>query len=158
MSIILAVIAALIIAGCNEAVEQPTPAARTSPAVPEASQDTIRQVADAMGIELPESGEGNGEQVHDGTPVEVTLADPGGSGSYDFIPDEFAFSVGDKISFTLKSETEFHTFTIPALEIDEAVDGGEQQQYTFTFEEAGTYQLICVPHEALGMVGEIVVQ
>ena len=38
------------------------------------------------------------------------------------------------------------------------VDAGETEEITFTFSEAGTYELICIPHESLGMVGKIIVQ
>ena len=65
---------------------------------------------------------------------------------------------GESVSYTLKGETEFHTFTIAAFGIDEPVGAGETVTGCFTFSEPGEYELICVPHEALGMVGTIVVE
>lgn len=56
------------------------------------------------------------------------------------------------------AETEFHTFTVDDLGIDMELDSGETKTLTYTFDKAGVYKLICIPHEALGMVGEIVVQ
>ena len=44
------------------------------------------------------------------------------------------------------------------LEIDVGVDPGSTETLEFTFAEAGTYTLICVPQEVLGMVGTITVQ
>ena len=44
------------------------------------------------------------------------------------------------------------------LEIDEALDAGEMRNIKITFDRAGTFRLYCIPHEALGMVGKIVVQ
>ena len=34
----------------------------------------------------------------------------------------------------------------------------QQSGLDFEFTEAGTYKLICIPHEAQGMIGEIVVE
>ncbi len=93
-----------------------------------------------------------------GTPVTVSLQDPGGSGSYKFDSSEFTFSAGETVSFTFNSEAEFHTFTVDDLGIDVSVDAGSSETLTFTFDKPGKYELICVPHVALGMVGTITVQ
>lgn len=90
--------------------------------------------------------------------VVVSLQDPGGSGSYIYDPSEFTFSVGETVTFALTSESEFHTFTVDDLGIDLNVDAETTETLTFTFDEAGTFELICIPHEALGMVGTITVQ
>ena len=92
------------------------------------------------------------------TPVSVGLQDPAGSGKHAFDPAELRFSVGETVTFELTAETELHTFTVDELGIDEAVDGGETVSFTFTFEEAGEYGLRCIPHEADGMVGKIIVE
>lgn len=88
----------------------------------------------------------------------VGLQDPGGSGSYVFDPADLSFSVGETVTFALTSENEFHTFTVDDLDIDEGVESGETVELSFTFDTAGTYELICVPHQSLGMVGTITVQ
>ncbi len=62
------------------------------------------------------------------------------------------------MTFALIAETEFHTFTVDDLGIDMELDSGETKTLTYTFDKAGVYKLICIPNEALGMVGEIVVQ
>ncbi len=93
-----------------------------------------------------------------GTRVQVTAEDIGGSGAYAFDPDELTFSVGETVEFTITSETEFHTFTVDELGIDEPIRGGETAVVTFTFDTAGTFELICIPHRALGMVGTITVR
>ena len=93
-----------------------------------------------------------------GTRVELAAKDIGGSGAYGFDPDKFTFSVGETVEFTITSETEFHTFTVDELGIDQAIRGRETAVVTFTFDTAGTFELICIPHEALGMVGTITVQ
>lgn len=90
--------------------------------------------------------------------IAVSLQDPGGSGSYAFSPTEFSFSVGETVTFPLASEKEFHTFTVDDLGIDESVNAKTVVEITFTFDTAGTFEIICVPHQALGMVGTITVQ
>ena len=88
----------------------------------------------------------------------VNLEDRGGSGTYMFDPSEFTLDVGDTVTFTLCAESEFHTFTVEELGIDVDVNGGETVGFDFTFDQPGTFQLICIPHEALGMTGTITVK
>ena len=89
--------------------------------------------------------------------LRVTLADPGRSGSYLFDPADFTFSVGQTVTFALTSENEFHTFTVDALGIDQNVNAGETAEFTHTFTEAGSFDLICIPHQFVGMVGTVTV-
>ncbi len=88
----------------------------------------------------------------------VVLQDPGKGGNYSFSPSTFNFRVGETVSFTLTGGSQFHTFTVEDLDIDESVDAGQTVRFSFTFNTAGTYQLICIPHESLGMMGTINVQ
>ena len=91
-----------------------------------------------------------------GTPVTSINRDVAGSGAYEFDPDEFTFKVGDIVAFTLESETEFHTFTVDELGIDVELDGGTSQEFIFTFDKAGTFELICLVHSE--MTGTITVK
>ena len=77
---------------------------------------------------------------------------------HSFLPSKMTFSVGDSITFVLTAQTEFHTFTLDDLGIDVPVDGGKTVRHTFTFNQAGTFNLICIPHEMQGMVGTITVK
>ena len=88
----------------------------------------------------------------------LTNEDPGGSGKYRFNPSELTFKVGQTVTLCLKAESEFHTVTVDELEIDEALDARETRNFTYTFDRAGEFRLYCIPHEALGMIGKIVVQ
>ena len=90
--------------------------------------------------------------------VEILNQDPGGSGEYKFVPSELEFKLGETVTFVISAETEFHTFTVDDLGIDQSVNAGETVTLTYTFDKAGTFKLICIPHESFGMVGEIVVQ
>ena len=69
------------------------------------------------------------------------------------------FDVGQTVEFTLVSRDIPHTFTVRDLGIDWEVSK-EPQTQTFTFDEAGTFTLICaVPgHRGSGMVGTVEVR
>ena len=89
--------------------------------------------------------------------VKVQNQDQGGSGKYQFVPSDYSFKLGDTVTFEMTAETEFHTFTADDLGIDESVSAGETVTFTHTFDTAGTFSLICIPHEAFGMTGTITV-
>ncbi len=92
-----------------------------------------------------------------GDVVKVENQDPGGTGDYKFVPAEFTFRLGDTITFEMSGETEFHTFTVDDLGIDEVVDGGEVVTFEVTFDKPGEFELICITHQAHGMTGTITV-
>ena len=100
----------------------------------------------------------SGSTSGDANSVIVSAQDPAGSGNYKFVKNEFTFSVGEKVQFKITSESEFHTFTVNDLGIDVAIDAEDTETLTFTFDKAGEYELICIPHEALGMKGKITVE
>ncbi|MDP6063489.1 MAG: cupredoxin domain-containing protein [SAR202 cluster bacterium] len=120
------------------------------------SADDAPVVSSDSGSAQPASD--SGSAAGDATRITVTNQDPGGSGDYKFDPNEFTFSVGEKVDFKILAESEFHTFTVDDLGIDVAIDAGDTETLTFTFDKAGEYELICIPHEALGMKGKITVE
>ena len=93
-----------------------------------------------------------------GTFVEIVSEDPGGSGEYRFNPSELDFRVGETVTFSMTAESDFHTFTVDDLGVDESAAGGETATFTFTFDQVGIFELICIPHQVFGMVGTISVQ
>jgi nitrite reductase (NO-forming) len=105
-----------------------------------------------------DSDETTSAPVATGDDTFVSLQDPSGSGEYIFDEADLTFGVGESVNFVLEAEGEFHTFTVEELGINVAVTAGSTQELSFTFDTAGTYELICVPHNALGMVGTITVQ
>lgn len=94
--------------------------------------------------------------------IDVDLKDRGLK--YLFDPKAFTFKVGQKVKLVLTAETEFHTFTatdVPTEEgekINANVFGGQTVTLEFTPSEAGEFKLICIPHQAFGMVGTIIVE
>ena len=88
--------------------------------------------------------------------ISIILQDESGIYAYD--PPEITFAKGETVEIQLTSQKEFHTFTVDGLGIDVEVDSESTESLTFTFDKPGTYELICIPHESLGMIGTITVQ
>ena len=142
----------VIISGCSSesAESTPTPISKiASPPLPASS------VASAP---MSTKKSDNNQNAASGFEIEIGMQDPGGTGEYIYSPPNHKFKVGDEITFVLMSETEFHSFTIDDLDLDLSVEAGETIKHTITFDKAGTYKIICIPHETLGMVGEITVE
>jgi len=149
IAVVTSIVSIMLVACGGGAEPAPASSQPASPPPPPAA---------APAVPVAPSGSASTGSATGGTQLEVTLSDPAGSGAYSFNPDELKFSVGETVTLTLSAESEFHTFTVDDLGIDEQVDGGSSTTLNFTFDKAGTYDLICVPHEALGMVGTITVQ
>ena len=109
---------------------------------------TVAATAPAAGQPAPSLG---------GRVVRIENQDKGGSGVYQFVPSELDFKVGDTVTFEITAETEFHTFTVDDLGIDVSLEAGETVSHTYTFDKAGSFKLLCIPHETFGMTGTITV-
>ena len=151
LTILAAVTVAVVATACG-GDEDPTPTPPPPPPPPPAAQVATPTDTPASTVSVPD-GCGAGD-----ISFRVENQDPGGSGSYVFVPKEMSFKVGDTVCFNLSAETEFHTFTVDELEIDIDLEPGTSKTHTITFAKAGSFKLICIPHEALGMVGTITVQ
>ena len=92
------------------------------------------------------------------TEVNVLNRDVGGSGAYAFEPNEITVCEGDTVKFTITAQTEFHTFTVDALAIDVELSAGETAEISIPFVRRGEFELICVPHQSVGMKGTITVK
>ena len=148
---VLVVFAAMAALACGGDEEQPPAASGPSP--------PPSPPASAPPEPLPPAPTGPGPGPGAGPAIEVTvkLNDSGGRGPFVFDPVDLSFGAGEVVSFSLVGDATFHTFTVEELDIDVDVDGGETVSFDFTFDQPGTYTLICIPHQALGMVGTITV-
>ena len=131
--------------------------------VPPLVGECFRSLLIGIGIILITACGGTSEQGTEeirivGKRVDVNMEDPGKSGEYVYDPSEFTFARGQQVTFFMTSEGEFHTFTVPDLEIDVHVDAWKSKALTYTFDMPGTYELVCIPHETLGMTGVITVR
>lgn len=136
--VILALLMAAVLAACGSDTNE---------------EDSTRPTATPLTRQSPTATPSSPDGV-----LQVINRDLGGSGEYRFDPAEFTFTEGQEVTFAIVAETEFHTFTVDELEIDVEIEAGETEMFTYTFDKPGIYELICIPHQAQGMVGEIVVE
>ena len=147
----------LAIAACGGG-ETPSPtAAPDSPSPPPARP-----------VPTPEAAVGNGNgdtgngATMEGRQITIVNMDPGGGGEYEFQPADVEAVVGETVTFELIAKTELHSFTVDALGIDQDIDGAAERDavalVTYTFESAGTYDIVCIYHEGSGMTGTLTVR
>ncbi len=86
----------------------------------------------------------------------LTVSMVGTPSNYKYVPSDFSLQAGDTVSFKLVGDDEFHTFTVDDLDVDWSLSPKETKTFTFTFDEAGTYKIRCVPHSE--MTGTLTVQ
>lgn len=145
-----------IVAACGGDVPPKGNHDAVKPAPIPASQQPTSAPPVAAPAAAPAVADSSTSSAAAGREVIVELKDEGGD--YAFAPAELAFSVGETVTFKMTSQNEFHSFTVDDLGIDMEVEAGETGTLNFTFDKAGTYEVICIPHESLGMVGTITVQ
>ncbi len=86
------------------------------------------------------------------------------SGSYQFDPKDLSLTAGRTYTIKLTSDAEPHTWSVkdPKNPGKYLVDSGfltnDSKTIQFTAPAAGTYVLVCIPHESLGMKGTITTQ
>jgi plastocyanin len=84
--------------------------------------------------------------------IEVELND------YYFKPKTISIPLGEAVRIVLKNVgRSTHTFTIDELGINMRLAPGETKSIEITASKAGSYVLYCIPHRALGMVGNFTV-
>lgn len=90
-------------------------------------------------------------------PITVTMND-----TMKFDPATMTVAAGSEVSIHLVNAGAIeHDFSLDESDVDEALDGGDEDDFTFTApSEPGTYEYYCsVPgHAQAGMKGELVVQ
>ena len=145
----------MVLAACNG--KEAAIVFRQSPPPPLfASAEMISTTAKALGVDGTAGVVVLPPHTPDGKPVTINLLDKDGSKRFD--PAALTFAVGEAINFTLKAENEFHTFTITDLELDAGVNQQETLEFGWTFDRAGTYPFVCIPHSGDGMKGTLTVR
>jgi plastocyanin len=148
---------------------EPPPSPRGVEAITAAPNELVRLVAKFVAPTPPgpNACEISSQTAPGAQDNSVALQDVGGSGAFAFSPVALTFNAGEAANFTLRAETEFHTFTVDDVNLavdnklctlDVGVGIGETEIFSFTFNKPGTYQLYCVPHLSQGMVGTIIVE
>lgn len=77
-------------------------------------------------------------------------------GPYAFDIKRIEVTAGQVIKLTAGKE--FHTFTVKDLGIDQIMPAGVNAEVKVPTGKKGTFRLVCLPHESVGMVGEVVVK
>ncbi|MFC6864910.1 halocyanin domain-containing protein [Halomicroarcula sp. GCM10025817] len=91
--------------------------------------------------------------------VEISVGAQGNNGAFAFDPPAVRVSPGTEVVWTWTGEGGGHNVVSDG---DGPLDSGSPvaesgTTYSYTFEEMGVYQYVCVPHESLGMKGAVVV-
>ena len=77
------------------------------------------------------------------------------SSPYAFGPKDFSFKVGTTYTLTLIGDNQIHTFSVKELWGDIFISPNETVLQNVTPDQKGVFKLICLPHESLGMIGEV---
>jgi len=92
--------------------------------------------------------------------VEIAVGAEGNGGGFAFAPPAVMVNPGTEVVWRWTGAGGTHNVVSEGdgpLDSGEAVDE-EGKEYTYTFEETGTFKYYCVPHESLGMKGAVVVR
>ncbi len=89
--------------------------------------------------------------------IEVVLV----AQAWQWTPVEVTVPAGEEITFTLTSRDVIHGFLVPDTQINAMVIPGQITEVTQTFDEPGTYSMICheycgIGHQTMG--GQIIVE
>ena len=82
--------------------------------------------------------------TQDGNEIEI-WAEPQ-FGPFQFSERDLAFHVGDTVTLNFRTRREYHTFTVIGLAIDEVISPGQDNRFTYSFHEPGTFTFYCIPH------------
>ena len=162
-------LAALLLAGCTQehgTARRGGPAAsdRSSAGTAATDQKDGKRLTYVSAASAPTRNQNGGGPAGVETTVRMT-------NSLKYVPEEVTVRAGQTVVWTNTSSM-FHTVTAdPVLAKDRShaqlpegagpFDSGNiapGEAFRHTFEVPGTYVYFCIPHEAVGMVGRIIVQ
>ena len=74
-----------------------------------------------------------------------------------FAPANITVEPGTTVTWVQSGDNPHTTTSYDGLWDSGMIEGGSGGTFSFTFEEPGTYEYFCIPHEDLGMVGSVTV-
>jgi plastocyanin len=74
-----------------------------------------------------------------------------------FAPANITVEPGTTVTWVQSGDNPHTTTSYDGLWDSGMIEGGSGGTFSFTFEEPGTYDYFCIPHESLGMVGSVTV-
>ncbi|MFT4261247.1 MAG: plastocyanin/azurin family copper-binding protein [Candidatus Woesearchaeota archaeon] len=148
---ILIVFLAIFIVGCATVeVEQEEPTI--------IDDESPSEVDDSEELIMDENEESTEEETiaQNGEVRQVTVR----GGSFYFEPNLIEVEVGETLEIVFENDGGVHDLVIPSLGIGTSIiNTGESESFTYTFNEAGTFDFECSvgSHAANGMVGRVIV-
>ena len=101
----------------------------------------------------------NFEGVEDLTGEDEVTVDVGaGSDGYLFEPAAIRVSTGTTVVWEWTGEGGAHDVTAEDGTFESELTSDAGATFEHTFDEAGTYEYVCTPHESMGMKGAVVVE
>jgi plastocyanin len=74
-----------------------------------------------------------------------------------FAPANITVEPGTTVTWVQSGNNPHTTTSYDGLWDSGMIEGGSRGTFSFTFEEPGTYDYFCIPHEDLGMIGSVTV-
>jgi plastocyanin len=74
-----------------------------------------------------------------------------------FDPANITVEPGTTVTWVQSGNNPHTTTSYDRLWDSGMIEGGSGGTFSFTFEEPGTYDYFCIPHESLGMIGSVTV-
>lgn len=74
-----------------------------------------------------------------------------------FEPANITIEPGTTVTWVQSGNNPHTTTSYDGLWDSGMIEGGSGGTFSFTFEEPGTYDYFCIPHESLGMIGSVTV-
>ena len=74
-----------------------------------------------------------------------------------FDPANITVEPGTTVTWVHSGNNPHTTTSYDGLWDSGMIEGGSGGTFSFTFEEPGTYDYFCIPHESLGMIGSVTV-
>jgi plastocyanin len=74
-----------------------------------------------------------------------------------FDPANITVEPGTTVTWVQSGNNPHTTTSYDGLWDSGMIEGGSGGTFSFTFEELGTYDYFCIPHESLGMIGSVTV-
>src|SRR5829696_7834859 len=74
-----------------------------------------------------------------------------------FAPADITVEPGTTVTWVQSGNNGHTTTSYDGLWDSGMIEGGSGGTFSFTFEEPGTYDYFCIPHESLGMIGSVTV-
>ena len=97
-----------------------------------------------------------GRMAYDGptaAPGDIALS----TEDMEFVPATISAPSGETTVFVENQDNVLHTLTIDELDVDLQIPAKTEAKVTFNA-EPGTYEIVCVPHEGMGMTGTLEVE